>query len=130
MKRLRIYISGPMSGKENYLNDFLQATQTIRSAGHIPVNPAALETVYPDAEREEYLKLDLALLEKCDAVYFLPGWQESRGANREYGYALGLDKILITKPEEITDILYFEAEEGETTETEGEECENCKLKTS
>ena len=108
MKRLRICISGPMSGKENYLNDFLQATQTIRSAGHIPVNPAALETVYPDAEREEYLKLDLALLEKCDAVYFLPGWQES----------------------EITDILYFEAEEGETTETEGEECENCKLKTS
>ena len=56
MKRLRIYISGPMSGKENYLNDFLQATQTIRSAGHIPVNPAALETVYPDADREEYLK--------------------------------------------------------------------------
>ena len=58
MKKLRIYISGPMSGKDNYLNDFLQATQTIRSAGHIPVNPAALETVFPDAEREEYLKLD------------------------------------------------------------------------
>ena len=68
MKRLRIYISGPMSGKENYLNDFLQATQTIRSAGHIPVNPAALETVYPDADREEYLKFDLALLAACDAV--------------------------------------------------------------
>lgn len=130
MKRLRIYISGPMTGNDNYLNEFLQATQTIRSAGHIPVNPAALETVYPDADREEYLKFDLMLLAACDAVYFLPGWQESRGANREYGYALGLDKILVTKPEEITDILYFEAEEGETTETEDGECENCRLKTS
>ena len=130
MKKLRIYISGPMSGNDNYLNDFLQATQTIRNAGHIPVNPAALETVFPDAEREEYLKFDLALLAACDAVYFLPGWRESRGANREYGYALGIDKIIIMKPEEITDILYFEAEEGEIVETEGEECETCKLENS
>ena len=107
MKKLRVFISGPMEGKENYLNDFLQAAQDIRDAGHIPVNPAALETVFPDADREEYLMLDRVLLAECDAVYFLPGWRESRGANREYGYALGLDKIIITDRETITDILAF-----------------------
>ena len=118
MKRLRIYISGPMSGKGNYLNDFLQATQTIRSAGHIPVNPAALETVYPDADREEYLKFDLALLAACDAVYFLPGWRESCGANREYGYALGLDKIMFNEGDTL--VAWIDPENVMPAETEGE----------
>lgn len=115
MKKLRIYISGPMSGKKDFLNDFLQATQTIRSAGHIPVNPAALETVYPDADREEYLKFDLTLLAACDAVYFMPGWQESRGANREYGYALGLGKMIFDQAE----ILGLEIIAEEHKEMEG-----------
>ena len=114
-KKLRIFISGPMEGKENYLNDFLQATQTIRSAGHIPVNPAALPAVYPDADREEYLKFDLALLAECDAVYFLPGWKESRGANREYGYALGLGKMIFDQAE----ILGLEIIAKEQKEMEG-----------
>lgn len=123
MKKLRIYISGPMSGKDNYLNEFLQATQTIRSAGHIPVNPAALETVFPDADREEYLKFDLALLAECDAVYFLPGWRESRGANREYGYALGLDKIILKEGDE----LYEYRDPDAPVMPAGEECEACKV---
>ena len=123
MKKLRIYISGPMSGNDNYLNEFLQATQTIRSAGHIPVNPAALETVFPDAEREEYLKFDLALLAECDAVYFLPGWRESRGANREYGYALGLDKIILKEGDE----LYEYRDPDAPVMPAGEECEACKV---
>lgn len=123
MKKLRIYISGPMSGNDNYLNEFLQATQTIRSAGHIPVNPAALETVFPDADREEYLKFDLALLAECDAVYFLPGWRESRGANREYGYALGLDKIMLKEGDE----LYEYRDPDAPVMPAGEECEACKV---
>ena len=123
MKRLRIYISGPMTGNDNYLNEFLQATQTIRSAGHIPVNPAALETVFPDADREEYLKFDLALLAECDAVYFLPGWRESRGANREYGYALGLDKIILKEGDE----LYEYRDPDAPVMPAGEECEACKV---
>ena len=117
MRKLRIFISGPMEGNEDYLNDFLQATQEIRSAGHIPVNPAALPTVYPDADREEYLKFDLMLLAACDAVYFLPGWRESRGANREYGYALGLDKILLKEGDEL--IAYVDPDNIMPAETEG-----------
>ena len=123
MKKLRIYISGPMTGKENYINDFLQAAQEIRSAGHIPVNPAAFNMVYPDASREEYLKFDLALLAECDAVYFLPGWRESRGANREYGYALGLDKIMLKEGDE----LYEYRDPDAPVMPAGEECEACKV---
>ena len=42
------------------------------------------ETAY-----EEYMKVSLVLLDMCDAIYLLEGWQDSRGANREYGYAFG-----------------------------------------
>lgn len=45
--------------------------------------------------REELLTLDIELLKKCDAIYMLDGWQQSCGANREYGFALaeGMDVI-------------------------------------
>ena len=38
---------------------------------------------------EEYMKIDMSLLSICDTIYMLKGWENSRGANREYGYALG-----------------------------------------
>lgn len=41
------------------------------------------------------MRLDLHLMDLCEAVYMLKGWQESKGANREYGYALAKDKIII-----------------------------------
>ena len=32
----------------------------------------------------------------CDALIQLEGWEESRGANIEYGYALAADKLIIS----------------------------------
>ena len=41
------------------------------------------------------MKFDIFLLNMCDAIYMLKGWEKSRGANREYGYALASDKIIV-----------------------------------
>lgn len=43
--------------------------------------------------REQILETDLVLVDSCDAIFMLKGWEPSYGANREYGYALakGLD---------------------------------------
>ena len=41
------------------------------------------------------MKVSLVLLDMCDAIYLLEGWQDSRGANREYGYALAKDYIIL-----------------------------------
>lgn len=41
------------------------------------------------------MEIDLCLLELCDAICMLKGWQESKGANREYGYALAKDITII-----------------------------------
>ena len=38
----------------------------------------------------------LKLIDTCDIVILLPGWQKSAGANREYGYALANKKEVVT----------------------------------
>lgn len=83
---MTIYISGPMAGIEGYEKNFKAAEVKMKEAGHEVVNPAEIDG--EGMTREELLKLDLWIMEECDAIYMLKGWQQSCGANREYGFAL------------------------------------------
>lgn len=83
---MKIYISGPMAGIEGYKKNFKAAEEKMKEAGHEVVNPAEIDG--EGMTREELLMLDLWMLEECDAIYMLKGWQQSCGANREYGFAL------------------------------------------
>lgn len=93
----RVYISGPITGEEDYRERFAGVEEQLRENGFIPVNPVRLDDAFGECvfEREGYLLIDLALIDACDAVYMLEGWEESRGANREYGYALGKGKKIV-----------------------------------
>ena len=82
-----IYISGPMEGVENYEENFRRAEDDLTEAGYKVVNPANIDVT--GMSREEILDMDLKLLRECDAICMLKGWQQSCGANREYGFALG-----------------------------------------
>lgn len=87
---MRVYISGAMTGVPGYERAFAKAEEELRAKGHDAVNPARLaDIVHTDMSSEEWLSVDLALLRVCDAIYMLKGWQDSRGANRELGFALG-----------------------------------------
>ena len=47
---------------------------------------------------EDIMKIDMELLATADYLVQLPGWEDSKGANRELGFALGTDKIIVSPP--------------------------------
>ena len=95
---MKVYISGPMEGVKDYLENFREAEEVLLKLGHVVVNPARLDKAVKGRglSREDYLELDLKLLEWCDVIVMLEGWQQSRGCNREYGYAAAAGKSIIT----------------------------------
>ena len=90
-RNARVYISGPMSGleREHYLEIFKRAEQSLRSQGYTKVvNPIRVWAcrwpwLYRIVGYRLTLLYDLWLLMRCDLIYKLPGWQQSRGANIE-----------------------------------------------
>lgn len=93
-----IYISGPMEGVENYEENFRRAEDDLTEAGYKVVNPANIDVEGMD--REEILDMDLKLLGGCDGICMLKGWQQSCGANREYGFALAKGMSVMFEVEE------------------------------
>ena len=89
---MRIYISGPIRGREDYEERFAEAASAIKAAGHTYVNPAVLSRLIPDMDDFWYLKYDSGLLLLCDAVCYLPGSDKSQGCaeEREWAKKLGL----------------------------------------
>ena len=92
---MRIYISGGITGVENYRETFSKAHEELAKAGHDVIDPSLYADSLPKLSYEEYMKVGLYFLSMCDGIYMLKGWQKSCGANREYGYALATDKIIL-----------------------------------
>ena len=85
---MKIYISGPITGIKGYMERFEKAEKMLKEAGHIAVNPAKVNAQLPkETTHAEYMKTSLAMLEMCDTVFFLKGWEESEGCNIEFEYA-------------------------------------------
>ena len=113
MRRDKVYISGRMSGvqREEYLQMFRNAEKLLRKEGFVRiVNPIRVwmcrwqwlwkilagitseNTIYTLV-----LLYDLWMLSRCDTIYMMPGWGDSRGANIEYQFASFFEKNIITK---------------------------------
>lgn len=93
---MRIYLSGPITGVGNYREQFQAAAEKLREEGFSDiVNPAELCEVLPaTASWDDYMRIDLELLEMCEVIVLLPGWQASLGSQREYGYAMAKDMLI------------------------------------
>ena len=89
---LKIYISGPITGTDDYKERFAAAEEHLRSLGAIPMNPAVLS---PGFTWEEYMHICIPMLDVCDAAYFLEGYRDSSGATAEFLNAYSKGKRLL-----------------------------------
>lgn len=92
----RIYIAGAISGTADYIERFASAQKKLKEQGYSVINPAAVNSAMPsDTTYEEYMTMGITMLDMCDSIYMLKGWEKSCGANREYGYASAKDKVIM-----------------------------------
>lgn len=92
---MKIYISGKITGIEEEARvNFEVAEHLIRSLGHEPVNPFKLRHK-ANATWEDYMRKDIRELTKCDAIWMMPDWKNSRGAVVEFQLATELKMIKI-----------------------------------
>ena len=88
------YISGPITGHDDYLEQFKEAESKLRLEGHTVVNPAWIMEPFAktDARHEDFMEACLRLMGHSESIYMLNGWETSKGAMMEYKEAqkLGL----------------------------------------
>lgn len=97
MRDNRVYISGPITGIDDYMEHFSKAEKELEAQGFGVINPAKVNAQLPAdiTTYEEYMKMSMVMLNMCTHIYMLKGWEKSPGANREYGYALASDMIIM-----------------------------------
>ena len=87
---MRVYIAGAMTGKFDYKKYFMEAEDYVKELGHIVVNPAYLPEGLSD-----YYEINKAMIDQCDAIYVLLGYETSVGTKKEIEHATKTKKQVI-----------------------------------
>lgn len=85
----KVFISGPITGVENYRKAFAERENALKEMGYIVVNAVKVgdglaQRLHREPHYEEYMKETLSQLLECDCVSMLDGWEESKGASFEH----------------------------------------------
>jgi hypothetical protein len=109
---MKLYLSGPMTGVQDYnFPKFNYVSKKIR-ANHTyeVVNPAQEFDGRQDLPRALYMRKDLETLLTVDGIVMLDGWQHSRGARLELAIAKELDLEIFRWDEEKEKLFVYTAD--------------------
>lgn len=93
----KVYISGAITGTDDYMDRFKKAENYLIERGCVVINPAKVNAQLPPISTtyEEYMKVSMCLLDMCDTIYLLKGWENSNGAKHELSLAICGDKKIM-----------------------------------
>lgn len=85
MSTPKVYLAGPMTGYPEFnFPAFFEAEKRWTDKKYEVLNPARTDNGDTTKEHKYYMRRDIEMLLDADAVAFLPGWQNSKGATVEY----------------------------------------------
>ena len=110
---MRLYLSGPMTGKpDNNRTAFTKAAAHLRWLGHIVVSPSELDRKSAKSPTTwgAYLGRDIQILadSKLDGIVLLPGWEKSNGARLELFASMLLRLLVAEYDPDTADLLYID----------------------
>jgi hypothetical protein len=98
-----IYISGKITGTSDYIERFAEAEKRLKKCGEEVINPAkTCATLPPSLSWQDYMAVAITLLERCDTIYMMAGWEDSKGAVLEHEKAEELGKLIIYEAQPTT----------------------------
>lgn len=89
MEPKKVYLSGKITGDDNYAKTFENKAAELTEQGALVFNPAVHPNMFTHGQ---FMELDLLALSFCNSIYMMKNWRDSKGAKMEFEEAkvLGL----------------------------------------
>lgn len=100
MKSKIIYIAGAITGTDDAGERFAKAETDLKADAKVRdipleiINPYEVNYTLGFLPHDEIMKICFMLIDQADVIHFLKGWESSRGANQELGYATAKRKTI------------------------------------
>ena len=90
-----IYLSGPITGTDDYMKRFAEAEYKLTKKGYTVINPSRVNGELPQGmTHTDYMYMSFAMIDLCEEIYMMKGWQSSKGATQEWHYAEAMKKVI------------------------------------